>query len=59
MRPLANENIPGDVVTALRQGGHDVAWVRADAAGSSDTEVLRRAAVGGRVPLTFDKDFGE
>jgi len=36
MRILANENFPGDAVAALRLHGHDVAWVRTDAPGSSD-----------------------
>ena len=59
MRILANENLPGDAVTALRQRGHDVAWVRTDAPGSSDTEILERAQRENRIVLTFDKDFGE
>src|SRR5262245_4975207 len=59
MRILANENFPGDAVDALRRRGHDVAWVRTDAPGSSDQEVLARAVAEGRVLITFDKDFGE
>lgn len=59
IRFLANENFPGDAVEALRQAGHDVAWIRTDAPGSTDQEVLRRADGEGRVLLTFDKDFGE
>lgn len=59
MRFLANENWPADTVTALREVGHDVAWVRADNPGSRDSDVLARAAREGRVLLTFDKDFGE
>ncbi len=59
MRFLANENLPGDAVRALRAAGHDVAWVTADAAGSSDETVLSRAIAEGRILLTFDKDFGE
>ncbi len=59
MRLLANENFPGDAVEALRRLGHDVAWVRTDAPGSKDTEVLRRAAQEERVLVTLDKDFGE
>lgn len=59
MRFLANENFPGDAVEALRQAGFDVAWVRTEAPGSNDQEVLRRAQSDGRVLLTFDKDFGE
>ncbi|MFB0537595.1 MAG: DUF5615 family PIN-like protein [Anaerolineae bacterium] len=59
MRILADENFPGDAVAALRERGHDVAWVRADAPGSSDIQVLARAQAKGRILVTFDKDFGE
>jgi predicted nuclease of predicted toxin-antitoxin system len=59
MRLLANENFPGDAVSALRNRGHDVFWVRTQAPGSSDQEVLARAVREDRVLLTFDKDFGE
>lgn len=46
-------------MTALRAAGHDVAWVRADAPGSRDEDVLARAIAQRRILLTFDKDFGE
>jgi predicted nuclease of predicted toxin-antitoxin system len=46
-------------VAALRQQGHDVAWVRTDAPGSSDQEVLAWAQIEDRILVTFDKDFGE
>ncbi len=59
MRILANENFPGDAIAALRQRGHDVAWVRTDAPGSSDWQVLERAEIEDRVLITFDKDFGD
>jgi predicted nuclease of predicted toxin-antitoxin system len=59
VRFLANENFPGDAVTALAAGGHDVAWVRTSAPGMSDAEVLALATREGRVLLTFDKDFGD
>ena len=36
MRILANENFPEDAVVALREAGHDVAWIRTEAPGSSD-----------------------
>jgi predicted nuclease of predicted toxin-antitoxin system len=58
-RLLADQNVPGAVVAALRQQGHDVAWVLEDAPGSPDPEVLERAQHDGRVLVTFDKDFGE
>jgi predicted nuclease of predicted toxin-antitoxin system len=61
VRFLANENFPGDAVAvdALRGGGNDVVWARTDAPGASDREILARAQREGRVPVTFDKDFGE
>lgn len=59
MRILANEDFPGEALVALRQRGHDVAWVRTDAPGSSDCMVLQRAEAEDRVLVTFDKDFGE
>lgn len=59
MRLLANENFPGLAVQALRSRGHDVLWVRTDAPGISDREVLARAAADHRLLITFDKDFGE
>jgi predicted nuclease of predicted toxin-antitoxin system len=59
MRLLANENFPADAVEALRSRGHDVAWVRTDAPGSTDRQVLDRAVADGRLRITFDKDFGE
>ena len=59
MRILADENFPGDAVFALRERGHDVFWVRTDAPGISDREVLARAQAEDRIVITFDKDFGE
>jgi predicted nuclease of predicted toxin-antitoxin system len=59
MRFLADENFPGDAVTALRASGHDVLWIRTDAPGITDQEVLSRSLEDARVLLTFDKDFGE
>lgn len=59
MRILANENFPKDAIVALRQQGYDVAWIREDAAGSSDPQVLARAQAENRILITFDKDFGE
>ena len=59
MRILADENFPGDAVTALRGRGHDVLWVREEAPGIGDREVLARAQAEARIVITFDKDFGE
>ena len=59
MRLLANENFPLDAVTALRENGHNVAWIREEARGSKDEQVLARAQQEERILITFDKDFGE
>ncbi|HIK11130.1 MAG TPA: DUF5615 family PIN-like protein [Oscillatoriaceae cyanobacterium M33_DOE_052] len=59
MRILADENFPADAVAALRYEGYDVVWIRTDAPGSSDTQLLARAQVENRIIVTFDKDFGE
>jgi predicted nuclease of predicted toxin-antitoxin system len=59
VRFLADENFAGDTVTELRRHGHDVAWVRTDAPGSSDAQVLAWAVAEDRIVITFDKDFGE
>lgn len=56
---LANENFPGIAVEALRARGHDVKWVRTEAPGISDIEVLKLAQKQNRILITFDKDFGE
>ena len=58
-RLLADQDVPSAVVAALRQQGHDVAWIAEDAPGSLDPEVLARAQRENRVLVTFDKDFGE
>jgi hypothetical protein len=34
---LADENIPGDAVAALRAAGHDVEWIRTECLGASMT----------------------
>ncbi len=59
MRFLANENVPLDAITALREKAHDVIWIRTDAPGSSDEDILSRGVAAGRIVITFDKDFGE
>lgn len=59
MRLLADENIPGAVVAALTGAGHDVVWIRQTTPGASDPAVLEIPREGGRILLSFDKDFGE
>lgn len=59
MRFLADENVPRDIVEALRHEGHDVAWIRADSPERDDQQVLDRASAEQRVLVTADTDFGE
>jgi predicted nuclease of predicted toxin-antitoxin system len=59
MKFLANENIPRSAVKALRDAGNDVVWVREDASGMLDPDVLAWAEREQRLLLTFDKDFGQ
>ena len=59
MRFLADENMPGPAVAALRGRGHDVLWIKESKPGASDTVVLERAQQDRRVLVTADTDFGE
>ena len=59
MRFLADENLPGPVVRALRDLGHDVSWAREDAVGAADWLLLARAQAEQRIIVTCDTDFGE
>jgi predicted nuclease of predicted toxin-antitoxin system len=59
MRLLANENVAGATVDALRARGSDVVWAKEEMRGASDEEILERSRREERVLLTFDKDFGE
>jgi len=59
MRILADENIPGKAVQGLREGSHDVLWIRESSPGFTDPEIMRIAVEQQRIIVTFDKDFGE
>jgi predicted nuclease of predicted toxin-antitoxin system len=59
MRLLANENVSGAVVQALRQRGHDVLSAKESLRGQTDRAVLARARADQRLLVTHDKDFGE
>lgn len=58
MRILADENVPGPVVRALRERGFDVTWIAEILASSADPEVLALAQDQARLLITFDTDFG-
>jgi predicted nuclease of predicted toxin-antitoxin system len=59
MRLLADENVPASVVRTLKNEGHDIRWIRIEAPGVPDIDVIRLAYQEERVILTYDKDFGE
>jgi predicted nuclease of predicted toxin-antitoxin system len=59
MRFLADENVPGPVVGALRGRGHDVVWIKELMPGAEDAVVLELAQSERRVVVTADTDFGE
>jgi predicted nuclease of predicted toxin-antitoxin system len=56
---LADDNVPSQVVDAIRANGHDLAWISEVSPAANDQAVLSRALDENRVLLTFDKDFGE
>lgn len=59
MRFMADENLPGQVVTLLRDAGHDVAWAAEDMPSAPDSDVLTRAVREDRIVVTYDKkDYG-
>jgi predicted nuclease of predicted toxin-antitoxin system len=59
LKILADENIPGEAIEALRRLGHDIIWIRTLAPGSPDEDILKQAQAENRLVITFDKDFGE
>ena len=59
MKFLADECCDTELVTSLRDDGHDVLYVLEKKAGVTDEEVLFDAYNDGRILLTEDKDFGE
>jgi predicted nuclease of predicted toxin-antitoxin system len=59
VRFLADENVPGRLVAALRSLGQDVRWIRTEAPGADDRAVPAIAAAEHRILVAFDKDFGE
>ncbi|MGL4465201.1 MAG: DUF5615 family PIN-like protein [Planctomycetia bacterium] len=59
MNLVADENIDRGIVERLRRDGHTVVWIAEASPSASDEDVLRRAADGGAMLVTEDKDFGE
>jgi predicted nuclease of predicted toxin-antitoxin system len=60
MRFLADMGVAMRVVEWLREQGHNVAHLRDEnLQRMPDLDVFRKAAIEGRILLTFDLDFGE
>lgn len=59
MHFLADENVPGPAVAALRAAGHNVLWIKEVMPGAEDRVVLDLAQRERRVVVTADTDFGE
>ena len=57
MRLLADENIEFEVVSLLKDRGHDVLWVTAHAPGTDDMSIPAIANMEARIPITYDVDF--
>ena len=58
MRFLVDENLGRRLVDALRDRGHDVAWVVERMQGRSDVDILVLANAEERILITNDPDFG-
>jgi predicted nuclease of predicted toxin-antitoxin system len=56
---VADESVDYQIVSLLRQGGHEVLYIAESQAGASDDSVLAQANLGKAVLLTSDKDFGD
>jgi predicted nuclease of predicted toxin-antitoxin system len=59
LRILANENVPGSAIDAMRSAGHNVVWACEGPRGLDDPVILKQAQAEARIVITFDKDFGE
>ncbi|WP_295445761.1 DUF5615 family PIN-like protein [uncultured Thiodictyon sp.] len=59
MNLVADENVDAAIVSALRDAGHVVTYVRELDPGIDDERVLRLADSERALLLTSDKDFGE
>jgi len=59
MKILADENIEGEIVSALRDAGHSVSDIKETSPGIEDADVLTLATDSESILLTNDKDFGD
>jgi predicted nuclease of predicted toxin-antitoxin system len=59
VRLLADENVHGKVVRALRERGFEVEWIKESSRGISDSLILSRQDIGSLILITNDRDFGD
>lgn len=59
MKFQADAHVSGEMVSMIRDQGHDCLDASAIPPRMPDVDVLRRAAADGRIVVTADKDFGE
>src|SRR5215211_4522952 len=59
MKLLADENVESEMVSALREAGHDVTDIKEITPGIDDITVLTLAKDTNAILMTNDKDFGE
>jgi Domain of unknown function (DUF5615) len=57
MRILADENIEFEVVSLLKNLGHDVMWMVTRAPGTDDAEITGLAYRQARILVTYDVEF--
>jgi predicted nuclease of predicted toxin-antitoxin system len=56
---VADESVDYQIVSRLREDGHEVLYIAETASGASDDSVLTQANLQKAVLLTSDKDFGD
>ncbi len=59
MKFVADESVDYQIVSRLREDGHEVIYIADTQSGASDNSVLNQANVEQAVLLTSDKDFGD
>lgn len=59
MKFVADESVDYQIVSRLREDGHEVVYIAETQSGASDDSVLTQANLQKVVLLTSDKDFGD
>lgn len=59
MKFVADESVDYQIVSRLREDGHEVIYIAETQSGASDNSVLNQANLQQAVLLTSDKDFGD